>query len=247
VAVYPRHAQRVLLIKHRRLGVWLPPGGEIEPGETPLEAAARELREETGLVGRFPARSEIDGTPAGLIGYEEHPAGDKGTHLNFVFVCDVDDDRITPNQEFTDWRWVRAMGDLEGPPNVGQLAEVALASQPIELRAIGRRWLTAFNARDLDALLALYADDAVHTSPKLLAARPETGGRIVGKAALRAWWADSFARLPGLRYEPRTLTADGERVWLEYLRVLPGEASLLIAEPLDVRGGLIVASRVYHG
>jgi 8-oxo-dGTP pyrophosphatase MutT (NUDIX family) len=247
VAVYPRHRGRVLLIKHRRLGVWLPPGGECEPGETPLDAAARELREETGLSGRFPPRVAIDGTPPGLIGYEEHPAGAKGTHLNFVFVCDVDDDAITPNGEFTEWRWVTSAEGLDAPPNVGQLAEVALAAPPEAVCALARRWLAAFNACDLDGLLALYADDAVHTSPKLRAQRPESEGRIAGKPALRAWWADAFARLPGLRYEERTLTTDGARVWMEYLRVLPGQPSYLVAEVLEVSGGLIGASRVYHG
>src|SRR5437773_11031623 len=72
VAVFARHGGRILLIRHRRLGVWLPPGCECEPGETPLEAAARELSEETGLVGRFPRISPIDGTPRGFLGYEEH-------------------------------------------------------------------------------------------------------------------------------------------------------------------------------
>src|ERR1051325_5819211 len=89
VAVYPRHGGRALLIRHRRLGVWLPPGGECESGETPLEAAARELTEETGLVGQFPVVSDIEGTPPGLIGYEEHVAGSKGLHMNFVFEAEA--------------------------------------------------------------------------------------------------------------------------------------------------------------
>lgn len=128
VAVYPRLGERALLILHRRLGVWLPPGGELQPGETPLEAAERELYEETGLRGRFPRTSEIDGTPPGLIGYEEHLAGSKGTHLNFVFVVDVTTDVVQPNHEFTDWRWVGLdeMAGLKAPPNVGQLLAVAL-------------------------------------------------------------------------------------------------------------------------
>lgn len=112
---------------------------------------------------------------------------------------------------------------------------------------MAREWLRAFNARDLDALLALYADDAVHVSPKLRERSPETKGRVAGKAALRAWWADSFARLPGLRYDVRTLTADAERVWFEYTRVLPGQPDMSVAELLVVRGGRIVESRVFHG
>ena len=50
VAVYARRRASVLVIEHRRLKTWLPIGGELEAGETPLEAARRELREETGLV-----------------------------------------------------------------------------------------------------------------------------------------------------------------------------------------------------
>src|SRR5262245_61900127 len=128
VAVYPGYQDKVLIILHRRLGVWLPPGGELSDGETPLEAARRELREETGLSGRFPRTSDIDGVPPGLIAYEEHPAGSKGQHLNFVFVCDVESDEVLPNDEFTEWRWVTfAEGPwAEAPRNVGQLARVAL-------------------------------------------------------------------------------------------------------------------------
>ncbi len=112
---------------------------------------------------------------------------------------------------------------------------------------IGRAWMDAFNAHDVDALVALYADDATHTSPKIRALHPETGGKLVGKAAMAAWWRDANARLPGLRYELTAMTASQERVIVEYLRHAPGEAPMPVAEAFDVRNGRIVASRVYHG
>ena len=124
-------------------------------------------------------------------------------------------------------------------------------SDPLSLAeahvALARRWLACFTTHDLDTLVGLYADDARHTSPKLRTLRPQTGGFLIGREALREWWADAFNRLPGLRYEEISLTANDRRVFMEYRRVNPGDAEMLVAEVLEVRDGRIVASRVYHG
>lgn len=125
---------------------------------------------------------------------------------------------------------------------------MAFEQTPAALRAIAERWLACFAAKDLDGLLALYAPDAVHTSPKIRVRHPETGGLLRGTAALRAWWADAFERLPELRYEASALTADAARVVMEYTRHVPGEPDLPIAEVLEVNAaGLIFSSRVFHG
>jgi 8-oxo-dGTP pyrophosphatase MutT (NUDIX family) len=133
VAVYARRGDRVLVIEHRRLQTWLPIGGELEGDETPLEAAARELREETGLAGAFrPLVGALDGVPPGLIGYEEHQAGSKGLHMNFVFVCEVPAQaEVVPNDEFGNFRWVNhaELEYLESPLNVRQFGFVALAAR----------------------------------------------------------------------------------------------------------------------
>jgi hypothetical protein len=111
---------------------------------------------------------------------------------------------------------------------------------------IANLWLDAFNRHDLDALLALYSDGAEHYSPKLKARQPETRGIIKGKDKMRAWWQDSFDRLPTLRYELIRLTCDKNRVFMEYIRHVLGEENLRVGEMFEVRDGLIASSRVYH-
>jgi 8-oxo-dGTP diphosphatase len=128
VSVFCRHGGEILLVHHRRLGSWLPVGGELEAGETPLEAARRELREETGLEGAFPEGLGVAGTPPGLIGYEEHLAGSKGLHLNFAFVADVPGRSLAACEEWTDSRWVKDASGLDCPDNVRQLVALALAA-----------------------------------------------------------------------------------------------------------------------
>jgi hypothetical protein len=112
---------------------------------------------------------------------------------------------------------------------------------------IAQQWFEAFNEHNLEKLLRLYADTAAHYSPKLRIRQPETNGMVSGKAALHAWWKDAFERFPTLNYTPNTLTANDERVFMEYIRHVDNEPEMLVAEVLEIKDGSIVASRVYHG
>lgn len=78
---------KVLLVHHKLLDLWLPVGGELKENESPLQGAYREVLEETGIEVEFPrVHRQPRGTPAGFLGYEEHPAGPKGYHMNFCFM-----------------------------------------------------------------------------------------------------------------------------------------------------------------
>lgn len=44
---------RTLLHWHRKLGLWLPPGGHIDPDEDPVQAVLREVLEETGITAEI--------------------------------------------------------------------------------------------------------------------------------------------------------------------------------------------------
>ncbi len=68
VAVFVVHDDHVLLHMHAKLGMWLPPGGHIEPNELPDEAAIREVEEESGIVVDLvgPRGVEVDDPDAPL-------------------------------------------------------------------------------------------------------------------------------------------------------------------------------------
>ncbi len=57
----------VLLTHHRKLGQWFQLGGHLEPGETVLDGALREAREESGLPGVQAASTEIFDVDVHLI------------------------------------------------------------------------------------------------------------------------------------------------------------------------------------
>jgi hypothetical protein len=111
---------------------------------------------------------------------------------------------------------------------------------------VARRWLAAFNAGNVEAVVDLYADDAVHESPKVRTTMPDSGGKLKGKAAMRDWWKQALGRQPGITYDLTALTSDQSRAVIEYVRRAPGEEPLAVAEAFEVRDGKIVHSVVYH-
>ena len=70
----------VLLHRHKRLGLWMQPGGHVDGDEQPERAAVREVAEETGLRP-LPA----DATPA-LVHVDVHPGGRGHLHLDLRYL-----------------------------------------------------------------------------------------------------------------------------------------------------------------
>lgn len=80
----------VVLLEHKRLGIWLQPGGHLDPGETPWDAALRETAEETGLDAGFAGPLDGDGVPE-LVHVDVHAGGRGHTHLDLRYLIDGGD------------------------------------------------------------------------------------------------------------------------------------------------------------
>lgn len=115
---------RTLLLWHKRLQRWMPPGGHIDDNETPEDAAKRECKEETNLdveiigddqVDLFrgnPSEGRMLKKPIGML-LEEIPASaERGEpahqHMDFLFIAKPLDEKQAvkiAEEESSKMRW----------------------------------------------------------------------------------------------------------------------------------------------
>ncbi len=89
-----------VLHRHKRLGIWMQPGGHIDAGESPAKAALREATEELGLAVEHPPTGPL------LIHLDVHQAAHGHTHLDLRYLLlGADADPLPPPDESPDARW----------------------------------------------------------------------------------------------------------------------------------------------
>jgi len=106
-------------------------------------------------------------------------------------------------------------------------------------REFALQWVDAWNAHDLDGVLAHFADDAEFSSPVAAQLLPETHGILRGKEAIRGYWTIGLERIPDLRFEVIDVYAGVDLLVIHYRNHVGGlvnEVLLLNAAGLVQRG-----------
>jgi 8-oxo-dGTP pyrophosphatase MutT (NUDIX family) len=125
----------ILLLKHRKLGVWLQPGGHVEEGETPDEAAIREAREETGFkVELLRSAKEISESSIDLprpFNVNLHRIKEGHWHCDFQYLARVKGEVEEYEYSDQDIKWFskKELEDLEMPENARKTATEAITIQ----------------------------------------------------------------------------------------------------------------------
>ena len=101
VPVDPRDGA-ILLVDHVNAGLWLPPGGHVEPDEDPWLTAVREIDEELGLDGSAVSKEPVFLTVTRTVGID---SGHTDVSLWYVLPCDRDQPLVVDAVEFRGVRW----------------------------------------------------------------------------------------------------------------------------------------------
>jgi steroid Delta-isomerase len=120
-----------------------------------------------------------------------------------------------------------------------------------EILHVYERWHQTVVGRDLDGLVALYADDAILETPLILAAlQNRTEGILRGRSAIRSFFEAGFRKLGNdlaRWYRTGTFFSNGRQLTWEYPRATPQGDQIDLVEVMDIDNGLIAHHRVYWG
>lgn len=200
----------VVLHLHKRLSMWLQPGGHIDRGEVPWEAARRETKEETGL-------DLVPDDPPALVHVDVHPGPRGHTHLDvrYHFAAPPVDPAppVGESQEVRWFAWSHAVAMAE--PGLEGVLRAAQPGTPVLRPAVVADAAACARVYVRSKAFALAEVPEPHTEPEIA-----------------AWIGESA--IPGMD----VLVADVDGVVVGQMMLAPGWLHHLYIDPSWMGRGL---------
>ncbi len=102
--------------------------------------------------------------------------------------------------------------------------------------AYAEDWVAAWNAHDIERVLAHFHDDAVFLSPFAKRIRPDSDGKLNGKAEIRDYWTAGIKAIPDLHFIVEQVFAGVDTIVILYAN----QTGVRVSEVLKFRDGLVI-------
>jgi 8-oxo-dGTP diphosphatase len=129
----------ILLVHHKRIGAWVPPGGHIEPDEMPEETVVREILEETGVEVEVLSETMPETTTPDAI-FLARPLfvqavlavekGERYYHVDLAYLCRPKANGsgsglplLISNEEVKESRWIK-LSEISSVPLANNVLEI---------------------------------------------------------------------------------------------------------------------------
>ena len=118
-------------------------------------------------------------------------------------------------------------------------------SPEIDFQAFANRWISDWNRRDVEAVLAYFSEAVVFTSPR---AKAIVGSaKVEGKSRLREYWTSALDRIQGIHFTLDYVIRDGDRLGIVYTSEINGTKMRSVEFLHFDSDGLVREGEAMHG
>jgi ketosteroid isomerase-like protein len=112
-------------------------------------------------------------------------------------------------------------------------------------RAHAEQWISNWNRKDVDAVLAHFGDDVVFTSPR--AASIMGTSQLEGKESLREYWTRAIAQIRTIHFQLDYAICEGDRLGIIYSAEIDGKRMRAVEFLIFGGDGLIHRGEAMYG
>jgi SnoaL-like protein len=118
-------------------------------------------------------------------------------------------------------------------------------SEELDKRTFAEQWISNWNRRDVEGVLARFSEDAIFTSPRAKAILGSS--RVEGKSRLREYWTKAIGRIQSIHFTLDYVIGDHDRIGIVYISEINGVKMRSVEFLTLGADGLVHEGEAMHG